>query len=492
MTYEQVMGATLVAYLLLLLGIGTWAQRRVQSESDFYLGGRRIGPWIAAIGASATSSSAWTLLGVSGLAYSSGLKAVWLFPGCVGGFALNWFLIAPALQRHSHRTGAMTLIEVLAGPAGTAMRRAVVVLASFIVLASLGVYVASQFHAAGKLFHDLFHIPAWQAVVGGGAAIVVYTWMGGFWAVSVTDTVQGLMMALTALILPIAALISVGGFAALGDALQDVPVAHFLSASGGASWDLAALGMVLGFLGIGLGYPGQPHVAKFFLALERDPKSVRSARRVALLWACVVYAGMILLGLCGRALIESMSDGEVVLVRVARDLFPAAISGVMVAAVLSAMMSTADSQLLVAASTVTHDLTPSISKSNVLLRSRVVIMVLTMAAVIAALSGEETIFNRVLFAWGAMGAAFGPLLIAKVVMKRRVSSQRAFAAMAVGFLWSVLAYFFHKTWFPSPPGSSWGLVHRGIVPFLAAFLIAVVGTNRQKTGTSASPNGTIG
>ena len=476
------MGATLVAYLLLLLGIGKWAQARTNTEGDFFLGGRRVGPWIAAVGASATSSSAWTLLGVSGLAYGSGLQAVWLFPACVGGFALNWFVIAPALQRYGHRTGAMTLIEVLAGPPAGRIRRAVVVLASLIVLVSLGAYVAAQFQAAGKLFHDIFAVPAWQAVVVGGAVILAYTWLGGFWAVSVTDTVQGLMMAATAVVLPIVAVHTVGGFGALFDSVLEVDVHEFANPLG-ASTNLVVLGVVLGYLGIGVGYPGQPHVAKFFLALEQEPDSVKRARRVALTWACLVYAGMILLGWSGRVLIDTLGDNEVVFVRVVRDLLPAALGGVMIAAVLSAIMSTADSQLLVASSTVTHDLgVAGTTKSNVLWRSRIVVFVLTAAAVIAALTGSESIFERVLFAWAAMGAAFGPLLIVKIILRRRVPAARALGSMAVGFGWSVLAYFCHADWFPEAPWSRWGLVHRGVVPFLAAFLVAWLGTEPEETG----------
>ena len=202
---------TLIVYKVVLVTIGIVVERRNRSNEDFFLGGRKLGPWVSAISASASSSSAWTLLSVSGMAFAKGVSALWLFPACVGGFLLNWFLVAPRLRRFSAQSGAVTLTEVLAGSRPSAVRRLVIGTASVIVVFSLTVYVGTQFHAAGKTFEAMFGIQASTSIVIGAAIVLLYTLLGGFWAVSITDTLQGLLMAATAVILPMFALIEVGG-----------------------------------------------------------------------------------------------------------------------------------------------------------------------------------------------------------------------------------------------------------------------------------------
>ncbi|MHC5012831.1 MAG: sodium/proline symporter, partial [Planctomycetota bacterium] len=403
-------------------------------------GGRRLGPFVAAVSASASSSSAWTLLGVSGAAYAWGLSALWLFPACVGGFCLNWYVLAPSLQRLSHRTGALTVTDVLAGH-GANRNAAVTWLASLIVIVSLGAYVAYQYQGAGKTFHATFDIPLWESILIGAGIVLLYTILGGFWAVSLTDTLQGLVMALTAVILPIAGLVEVGGIAGLAAGLRAVEIEGYLSL-GGPRPLIVAVGFVAGLLGIGLGYPGQPHVVNRFMALRNDPGAIVQARRVAVTWAVLVYAGMLLVGLCGRVLLPDLADKEGVFISLTNDLFPPVAAGVMLAAVLSAIMSTADSQLLVAASTVTNDLgLGGRSPATLLRRSRLAVLGVGFVAVFAALFDKKEIFSRVLFAWTAMGAAFGPLLIVIVVLRRRLAPRHVFAAMAAGFAVSVVTFY---------------------------------------------------
>jgi sodium/proline symporter len=466
---------TLIVYLVVLLTVGVLAERRTRDETDFLLGGRRAGALVAAVGASASSSSAWTLLGVSGAAYGWGMSAVWLFPACVGGFALNWFVLAPALRRESHESGVMSVPDVLAGRPGSPGRGPILALAAFIILVSLGAYVASQFQGAGKTFHAVFEVPVWQAVLTGSAVILVYTMLGGFLAVSVTDTIQGLVMAATALALPLAAFVHVGGLEGLTQKLAALGKDGYLDL-GGPRPAILGTGFALGLLGIGLGYPGQPHVVKYFMAMRQHGTGMRDARRIALGWAVVVYGGMILLGLCGRAMFPELDDREVVLVQAAEALFHPVVAGVMLAAVLSAMMSTADSQLLVASGTVTHDAglgrTPSGHVS--LWRSRGTVLLLTVGAALAALFGSERIFERVLFGWGAMGAAFGPLLIVRAVLRRRIRPHATFAVMLTGFVLSAGAHSFYDRLFEAEALKNVA-VH--VVPFLVALSAAVVASS---------------
>ncbi len=459
--------ATLVTYKLILVGIGIWASGRTRSAEDYYLGGRKLGPWVAALSASASSSSAWTLLGVSGFAWGFGLSAVWLFPGCVGGFLLNWYVLAPRLRTEAAKRGSITVTGFLAGPPGTPYRKPIICLASAIVIVFLTLYVASQFQGAGKTFAETFGIGTTEAILLGSAIVVLYTLIGGFWAVSVTDTLQGMVMAATSVALPAAALIAVGGPAELLRSLQAVPLDGFASPFGNMG-TAAAIGFIAGLLGIGLGYPGQPHVVNRFMALREGDRSMKIAGRVAVTWAILVYAGMILLGLCGRILLPGLADREVVFLAATDALFPPVLAGIMVAAVLSAIMSTADSQLLVAGSALTHDLGIGAGDNRKTLRwSRVTVLSLSVAAILAALYGPSQIFSPVLVAWSALGAAFGPLLLVTVI-QGPVPPLRTLAAMGTGLLLAVIGATIKSTGI----AGTWGPVLERVVPFTVALLVA--------------------
>lgn len=464
MSHEQIVLSTIVVYKIVLVAIGLMAQRRTHDGLDFFLGGRQLGPMVAAVSSAASSSSAWTLLGVSGAAYGWGLGALWLFPACVGGFVLNWMVVAPGLRRLSHATGAVTVTELLAGPADRPGRRAIVIVASLIILLSLGAYVASQFQGAGKTFGETFGLSMTSSVLIGAAVVVFYTMLGGFWAVSLTDTLQGLLMAATSIALPVAALFAVGGFGALISGLGAIPGADYLSLTRGMGW-AAGIGFALGIMGIGLGYPGQPHVVNRYMALKLGDSALRRARLIGIGWAVVVYSGMLLLGLCGRVLYPDLADPEVVLIVAANGLLPAIMAGVMIAAVLSAIMSTADSQLLVAASSITHDLgIGNGGRYGLLGRSRLVVLLLSVGAVGAALYGSQEIFSRVLFAWSAMGSAFGPLILL-AVWRGPASARATLVAMVTGFVLSVAAY--------SLPAFAWKATLERVFPFLIALALAV-------------------
>ncbi len=465
----QAIAATLIVYKLVLVAIGVLANRRTHDAADFFLGGRRLGPWVAAISASASSSSAWTLLGVSGAAYAWGLSAVWIFPACVGGFLINWFVLGPRLRRLSHRDGSLTVTDVLAGPPGSPGGVAIRRICTAIVLLSLLAYVAAQFQGAGKTFHQTFDLSTPLAVLLGGGIIVLYTLLGGFWAVSITDTLQGLVMAAAAIIVPVAGLWALGGPGALFDGLAGVDVEGYGSLTRGMA-PAAGIGFVLGLLGIGLGYPGQPHVVNRFMAV-RDEASMVQARRIALAWAVVMYTGMLLVGWCARLLLPELPDKEVAFIETTRQLLNPVVAGVMIAAVLSAVMSTADSQLLVAASAVAHDLRRDDAPSGSALgRTRLVVLGLSAVAVGLALYGSQEIFSRVLFAWTAMGAAFGPLLLVRV-LGGPVRPGARLGSIVAGFGLSVAAY-----WTPGLAGGPW----ERIAPFVVAWAIAWWGRERER------------
>jgi sodium/proline symporter len=456
---------TLIAYKLLLVGVGLWAQRRTRSETDFFLGGRGLGPLVAAISYSASSSSAWTLLGVSGAAFVMGLSAIWFVVGSVSGMVVAWGLIGPRLLDLSHRHRWMTLTDLLAHGADGAWRKAIVGSASLIILFAFSFYVAAQFQGAGHTFEQTFDMPAAGSIVLGGIIVMVYTFLGGFWAVSVTDTVQGLLMAAAAVLLPVAGLIAVGGIDGFVQGLQAVSTPEQLSLSGSNS-GLLAVGFVLGILGVALGTFGQPHLLVRFMAL-RDQTALRRARVLTVLWFLVVFGGMCFVGLVGHILVPDLSNPETLFFVLTDRLFPALIGAVLIAAVLSAILSTADSQLLVGASVVAHDL--GLNRrypARSLLISRLAIAVLVLLAIGVALTLPASIFDRALLAWTALGAAFGPLVILRVAGVG-VRPRGAFLGIVTGFALAVLFHF-------NPGGFVQSLVHPALPAALLERILSFV------------------
>ncbi|MEO0480851.1 MAG: sodium/proline symporter [Planctomycetota bacterium] len=491
MSWDDPTLLTLIAYKLVLLGIGLWANRRIDDGSDFLLGGRGLGPMVAAISASASSSSVWTLLGVSGYAFAFGLSALWLFPACVGGFVLNWFVVAPRLRRASAEDGSLSVTEFLAGRhRGPGFAR-VRIVASVVLVASLTVYVASQFRGAGVAFETNFETGFDESVLIGAAVVVVYTLLGGFWAVSLTDTLQGLLMALTAIALPVAAVYELGGLGELSGGLGTV-------ASGQQGYNslwpsgksLAPLLTIFTLLAIAIGYPGQPHVVNRFMALK-DERSMVQAQRIAISWAVIVYAGTLCTGLAARILLDpdgssyeslkaASKAGESVFYLMMDRLFPEVLGAIMLAAVLSAILSTADSQLLVASTSLGHDLGLKLPGGPVW-TSRFVVLFMSLAAVGIAFVDNEKLFNSVLFAWSVVGNAFGPLLLV-TLWRGPVRPNHALAALLIGALGSALAYQFRWD-FLGVAISRGGILER-IAPFALSLLVARAGAVR---GLAAKP-----
>ncbi len=405
----------MVLYLGLLLLIGWMASRRTHGGEDFHLAGRSLGAWAAGISSTASSESGWVTLGAVGMTYTHGISGLWFAPGCLLGYMVNVYLLAPRLRRISAEQGSLTMTDVITrrwGDPGNVLR----VTATTIILLAMMVYVASQMMAAGKAFSttlDLGDAGYFWGVVIGALIITLVTSLGGFRAVAWTDLFQGLLVAAGIVALPLWAVYRLGGFGELISGLAALDPG-LLSASGGrigpAFW-----GFVVGQLGIGLGYPGMPHVVTRYMA-ARDDHEIRRLSTIAMIWGIAVFYGAGLCGLVGRVMLPQLADGERALMALSLKLTHPVIAGLLLAAVISAILSTVSSQLLVAASAVSYDLVEVIlgkaqDDRRSLLLGRATVILVGLAGILVALRGESVVFWFVLFAWSGLGACFAPLML---------------------------------------------------------------------------------
>lgn len=458
----------LIIYKLLLLGVGFWAQRRVKSTDDFFLGGRGLGAFVSAISYSASSSSAWKLLGFSGLTMIIGVSAVWLMLGSILGMFLSWYWLAPKFFRQSRDNMDLTFTDFLASGTSGNSRRYITIAASLIILVSFTLYVAAQFQGAGNMFSSTFGMPLAESVILGAVIIFIYTVLGGFWAVSITDAIQGIIMAIATLLLPIAAIIALGGPSGFITGVLSVATPEQLSLTGG-NIGLLAIGIVIGNLSVSVSSFGQPHMLVRFMALK-DENTIRNGRHIAAVWYLIVDVGVVIVGLAGLAMQMQMDNPENLFFILTSELFHPIVAGIITAAILSAIMSTADSQLLVSASVISHDLGLSKrSKLSSLVISRLSILLVVFFSVLVTLLLPEAIFSRAVFAWVALGASFGPIVIVRVC-NRDIQPVALFVSMVTGF---VLALTFYLM--PNTPGD---FMER-VVPFAVALAIAFAGSQKK-------------
>ncbi len=336
---------TLIAYAVVLAGIGLWASRKARSKDAFLLGERSLGPVVAGLAYAASTSSAWVLLGFSGFVYIAGVSALWMVPGILLGYLAVWLFAGRTLQEASRARGHLTLTAFLAEDAGPRTARAIRIAASLLIAFCFSWYVAAQFQGAGQAFDGLFGTGLTGGILIGAAIIGLYTLIGGFHAVSIIDTLQGLLIAVVAILLPAAALSAAGGFSGLGAGLSEAPPAYLAPFSDWSGW--FAAGLVIGHTATGFGALGQPHLVAWIMAARHRKARVTGAA-VATGWGLLVYSGMAILGLSARVLTGGSEAPEGIFFQMAQDLLPAILAGIIAAAILSAIMSTVDSQLLVA------------------------------------------------------------------------------------------------------------------------------------------------
>lgn len=474
-----------LVYLATIFVVGLVTARLTRTLPDFLLAGRRLGPWVVAFSERASGESGWMLLGLTGLAYATGLgdptgaklePALWTGIGGVTGIIASWCLVAKRLRIESERLGALTLprfFELRFGGRDPVMR----LVATGIIAFCFAFYIAAQFDAAGKSLEQTFGWSHMTGVMAGAAIIVFYTLMGGFFAVAWTDFFQGWIMLAALVVLPLATLADLGGWSGLAQRVSAVDPALLTATGGRSGWPLLA--GILGGFGVGLGYMGQPHLLVRYMSLRR-PADVKTSRTIAVTWAILAYGGAVLMGLVALAYFgpSQFDDPEKMMPALAVEIMPAWIAGILISGALAAMMSTADSQLLVTTSAVAEDVyhqsvKPDADQRHLVLISRVVTLIVGMAAIgLARL--PASVFDKVLFAWGGLGAAFGPPLLLSLWW-RGTTRNGVLAGMILGFL-SIIVW----------DNSALGSRLYSLVPGFVISLLAVIIASRLTAGGSRS------
>ncbi len=452
---------TLIIYSAGLVGIGIWTSRNAKSEDSFILADRNLGSIVAGLAYAASTSSAWVLLGFSGFVYSIGPSAMWMVPGIIAGYAVVWFWAGRKLQDDSAKHDHLTLTDfVTQHTTSPVFGKWIRIAASLMIAFCFSWYIAAQLQGAGQAFNDLFDSGLATGVVIGAVLILIYTFLGGFLAVSIVDTIQGILIGIVAIILPAAAFMHVGGLPAFSDMLASAPASY--SGIVGDRAGLAALGFIVGLSATGFGALGQPHLLAWIMA-AKDSKARFEGGLIACSWGAVVYIGMGILGLAARIMFGESGVNEGVFFGSAAELLPGVFAGIVAAATLSAIMSTVDSQLLVAGAALSHDLgLARIAPKRTLLISRLSIGLVCVAAVGVTLFLPSSIFERVLFAWVALGATFGPVVVARAIGWTPANGY-LLAAMLTGFFLSLALTFL----LASGPGGVWTT----LAPWAGAFAI---------------------
>lgn len=427
----------LVLYFAVLIGIGLVTYKKDEDMEGYALGGRALGPWVTSMSAEASDMSGWMLMGLPGYAYMAGISAFWIALGLILGTWVNWVVVAKRLRIFTRVMGnAITLPEYFDNRFYDKHMKLRIASAFFIFIFFL-IYTSSSFVAGGKLFNTAFGLDYRYSLFLTAGIVVFYTLMGGFAAVCWTDLFQGFLMFFSILVVPITAMYTIGGVDATIERLNAISPNYF-SLIQGADGSMLSLTAIISLLAWGLGYFGQPHILVRFMAI-RDPKSIKQATHIAVTWVVISLAMAVLVGLTGRVYLGDVLKGgaaETVFIQMTGHFYHPFIAGIITSGILGAIMSTSDSQLLVAASSFTTDfykilINPKATAGELVRMSRMMIIVVSALSLVLAMNPDSMILNIVSYAWAGFGAAFGPLVLFSLFW-RRMTTDGAFAGIVVG------------------------------------------------------------
>ncbi|WP_034467560.1 sodium/proline symporter [Butyrivibrio proteoclasticus] len=455
---QLIIGIVIVLYLAMMILIGVIFSKGNDDAGDFYLGGRKLGPFVAAMSAEASDMSSWLLLGIPGLAYLSGMAdATWTIIGLAIGTYLNWLFVAKRLRKSTEKLGAITIPEYFAARYKDD-KKIITLISAVIIVIFFIPYVASGFAACGKLFNTLFGVDYLFAMIVSAIIIAMYCSLGGFKAVCMTDLVQSIAMTLSLIIVIFFGISQAGGWDAVVENAKSLPgyfsitqIHDPVSKTASPYGVLTACSM----LAWGLGYFGMPHILVRFMAIENEEK-IKVSRRVASVWVVIAMFVALTIGVIGLAMsskgvipvLEGSGDSERVIIHITNlmstyGILPAIVAGVILSGILAATMSTADSQLLASASAISSDLIQAFGKKkiddeNQVKIAKITVVIISIIAIFIARDPNSSVFQIVSFAWAGFGAAFGPVVLLSLFWKRS-NLYGALAGMIAGgsfvFIW---------------------------------------------------------
>lgn len=468
-----------VLYLCIMLGIGVWSMKKTKSTEDYFLGGRGLGGWVAALSAQASDMSGWLLMGLPGSIYALGTGQAWIAVGLFAGTVCNWLIISKRLRRYTIvANNSMTLPEFFENRYHD-KKKILLTISSAVIVIFFLVYTASALASGGKLFHTVFGIDYHIALAIGAVVILAYTFMGGFLAVCTTDFVQGMLMLVGLLVVPIFAYSVIDGSFRQQIVASGVAGGYddymSLFSNGGRPYTFVD---ILSQLAWGLGYCGMPHILIRFMAVKSE-KELSKSSAVAIVWCFLSLMAACVIGVVGRAYFagDVLKDSESVFIQMIERVFSDNLSvpfigGIFICGILAAIMSTADSQLLVCASSVSKDIYKNIvdkdaNDQKVLRISRITVIVVAILAFLVAWDPNSSIMNLVSDAWAGLGSAFGPLVVASLFWKR-TNLQGAVAGILSGgitvIIWDYLPLIGGKTIYAAT----------GIYSLLVGFVVSLL------------------
>ncbi|MFC7373247.1 sodium/proline symporter PutP [Fictibacillus iocasae] len=426
---------SLTVYMIGMLLIGYWAYKKTTDLSDYMLGGRGLGPAVTALSAGASDMSGWMLMGLPGAMYVDGFSSIWIAVGLTIGAYLNYILVAPRLRTYTEVADDSITIPDFLENRFKDRTKILRMISGLVIIVFFTFYAAAGLVSGGRLFESSFGVDYTTGMLITGGVVVAYTLFGGFLAVSWTDFVQGCIMFIALVLVPIVAFTDVGGVQSTLDEVRkvDPSLLEFFKGT-------SAIGLI-SMLAWGLGYFGQPHIIVRFMAIT-SIKDLKTARRIGMSWMIISIAGALLTGLAGIAWFsqknKELADPETVFIEFSNILFHPLITGFLLAAILAAIMSTISSQLLVTSSAVTEDFYKQFFRRNasdkeLVLTGRLSVLTIAVIATLMSLNPSETILTLVGYAWAGFGSAFGPAILLSLFWKR-MTKWGALAGIIVGAL----------------------------------------------------------
>ena len=470
----------IILYLAFVVYLGIRFSKSNKTTEDYYLGGRKLGPLVTAMSAEASDMSSWLLLGIPGLAYAGGFAdPFWTSLGLAVGTYLNWLIVAGRLRKYSEINGSATIPAFFSNRFGDD-KNILSLISAIVIIVFFVPYTASGFSACGKLFRSLFGLDYMTSMIVFALVIIAYTALGGFLAASTSDLVQSIIMSIALITILFYGATRAGGWGAVFDNAKnlkgylDLNNSHIMATGEASPYSLLTK---ISTMAWGLGYFGMPHILLRFMAIEKKEKLTLS-RRIASIWVVIAMFSAIIIGLVARAMtangvMEVLDDPETAIVKISdilsrHGVLSACLAGLILAGILAATMSTADSQLLAAASSASDDICKKMIFKNMtergsMLVARIAVIVMSGIALIIASDPESSVFQIVSFAWAGFGAAFGPLVLCALFWKR-TNKYGALAGMISGgvmiFVWKFLV---------RPLGGIWN-----IYELLPGFVISLI------------------